>query len=308
MQTQYNLNHAQEILEPCGVLVKHLRLEKIIEKKKGVWPAIERDLLLLPETEVLRWRPARHMQHLPGAPEVNDTPMLPNPFNARELAAFMLEGVGALVADFYGDWSDGPDPESLHCIDPDSKARRAVTEAFTAHRHAIATVGKWDEAALARRDAARKAYQNSPNDKTLLKAFDHAEAEWKATYQTWLTAMVRELLEPQAQAAPVVPVGEAPRAAPERAQAAPIPAWRVNKPQRNTGYNRPLHALLTAALMEGRPCPTARDVVEAWRIKKPLEIEQVLPDSLDYYDSKGNTKPANLAAIREAIKRMTNKR
>ncbi len=202
MQTQYNLNHAQEILEPCGVLVKHLRLEKIIEKKKGVWPAIERDLLLLPETEVLRWRPARHMQHLPGAPEVNDTPMLPNPFNARELAAFMLEGAGALVADFYGDWSDGPDPESLHCIDPDSKARRAVTEAFTAHRHAIATVGKWDEAALARRDAAHKAYWKSNNDRELLQVLDHAEAEWKAAYQAWLTAMVRCLLEPQTQATP----------------------------------------------------------------------------------------------------------
>lgn len=90
--------------------------------------------------------------------------------------------------------------------------------------------------------------------------------------------------------------------------ASPLPPWIVNRPKRYTGYNRPLHALLTAAHREGKPCPTARDVVDTWRINKPLEIEQVLPDSFDYYDSKGNTKPANLAAIRGAIKRMTSTR
>ena len=193
MQTQFKLSHAREILEPCGVLGDYLNLDE-----RGVWPAIERDPLLLPETEGLRWRPARELQHLPDAPEVNDTPMLPNPFNVRELAAFMLEGVGAVVADFYGDWSDGPDPDRLSAIDPDSNARRAVTEAFVAYRDAIAKVGKWDEAAVAHRDAAHKAYWKSSNDKALSKTFSHAQAAWDAAYQTWLTAMVRCLLEHQA--------------------------------------------------------------------------------------------------------------
>ena len=144
MEAEYNIEHAREILEQSGLLGKYLLLDE-----RGVWPGIELDLLLLTETEGLRWRPARQLQHLPGAPEVKDTPMLPNPFTARELAAFMLDGAGALVADFYGEWDDGPDPESLRAIDPDSKARRAVTEAFTAYRLAIEKVGKYDMDALA---------------------------------------------------------------------------------------------------------------------------------------------------------------
>jgi hypothetical protein len=195
MEAEYNIEHAREILEQSGLLGKYLLLDE-----RGVWPGIERDLLLLTETEGLRWRPARQLQHLPGAPEVKDTPMLPNPFTARELAAFMLDGAGALVADFYGEWDDGPDPESLRAIDPDSKARRAVTEAFTAYRLAIEKVGKYDMDALARRDAAHTAYWKSSNDKALLKAFEDAEAEWDAAYQAWLTKMVRCLLEPQAAA------------------------------------------------------------------------------------------------------------
>ena len=203
MEAKYNLKHAKEILEPYAPK-GYLRFDE-----RGVWPGIERDLLLQTETKGLRWRPARQLQLLPGAPEVKGTPMLPNPFTARELAAFMLEGAGALVADFYGEWDDGPDPESLRAIDPDSKARRAVTEAFTAYRLAIEKVGKYDMDALARRDAAHTAYWKSSNDKALLKAFEDAEAEWDAAYQAWLTKMVRCLLEPQA-AAPALHVATEP--------------------------------------------------------------------------------------------------
>jgi hypothetical protein len=199
MENQYNSRHAREILEPCGVLNKYLSIDD-----RGLWPVIARDLLLQSETELLRWRPARHLQHLPGAPEVNDTPMLPNPFNARELAAFMLDGIGALVADFYGEWDKGLKPECLNRIDPDSKARRALIEAFDAYRLAFEKVGPWEADALARRDAARKAYRKSSNDKALLEAFDEAQAEWDAANQRWLTKMVVCLLEPQAQAAPVM--------------------------------------------------------------------------------------------------------
>ena len=151
MEAKYNLKHAKEILEPYAPK-GYLRFDE-----RGVWPGIERDLLLQTETEGLRWRPARQLQLLPGAPEVKGTPMLPNPFTARELAAFMLEGAGALVADFYGEWDDGPDPDSLRAIDPDSKARRAVTEAFTAYREAEGIVGPYPRALQADADRARKA-------------------------------------------------------------------------------------------------------------------------------------------------------
>lgn len=87
--------------------------------------------------------------------------------------------------------------------------------------------------------------------------------------------------------------------------ASDAPAWTVSKPKRHKGYTAPLHRLLAAAHREGKPRPTARDVVEAWRTKTPDEIALVLPDGFNYYDAKGNTKSTDLEAIRKAIARMT---
>ena len=108
----------------------------------------------------------------------------------------------------------------------------------------------------------------------------------------------------------------APEAKQAEPQAAPVvadsastaPDWTVSKPQRYNGYTAPLHRLLAAAHRDGNPCPTARDVVEAWRNNAPAEIAKVLPDGFDYYDAKGNTKTADLEAIRKAIRRMTSAR
>ncbi len=106
-------------------------------------------------------------------------------------------------------------------------------------------------------------------------------------------------------------------ATPEPQDATPAPvadgaddgeAWKLAKPQRFNGYTAPLHRLIAAAHREGKPCPTARDVVEAWRINAPAEIAKVLPDGFDYYDAKGDTKTADLKAIRKAIRRMTSAR
>ena len=208
MENQYNIRHAREILKsrtPAGYLLFN---------DNGVWPgeavkeaANEQDDEQ-DEAEFLRWRPADHLQHLPDATEPASTPMLPNPFNARELAAFMLGGIGVRVRCEYGEWVDGPSKQSLKRIDRQSYARRAVTEAFDAYRLAIERVGKSDADALARRDAAHTAYWKSNNDKALLKAFDEAQAEWDAAYAGWLTAMVVCLLEkPQAATeAPAVAV------------------------------------------------------------------------------------------------------
>ena len=107
----------------------------------------------------------------------------------------------------------------------------------------------------------------------------------------------------------------APEDAPQAATPAPLtdrpsnsPAWTVNKPQRYSGYAAPLHRLLAAAHRDGNPCPIARDVVETWRHNAPAEIAKVLPDGFDYYDAKGDTKTADLEAIRKAIGRMTSAR
>ena len=107
-----------------------------------------------------------------------------------------------------------------------------------------------------------------------------------------------------------------PPAQPQAAAPAPVvaesasnaQAWTIAKPQRFNGYTAPLHRLIAAAHREGKPCPTARDVVEVWRINAPAEIAKVLPDGFDYYDAKGDTKTADLEAIRKAIRRMTSAR
>lgn len=87
------------------------------------------------------------------------------------------------------------------------------------------------------------------------------------------------------------------------------PAWSVvRKLARQSGYRTPLHRLILEAHKLGRPRPNARDVIEAWQAQMPPEIAMVLPEGIDYYDAKGNTKSADLEAIRKAISRMTNGR
>jgi hypothetical protein len=218
MEAEYNARHTREILGPCRVLgewVIDTHGAKILEPRgapgewgepvkftplivlddRGVWPVFEVDELMQAETDWALWRPARELQGLPGAPEVIVTPMLPMPFNARELAAFMLDGaVGLMVVAFYGGWNNGPDPERLGKINRDSFARRAVIDAFAAYHLAQAVVGELDLSVHARWDAAHKAYWKSPNDKALLKEFDSTQAAWDTANQTWLNAMVRELL------------------------------------------------------------------------------------------------------------------
>ena len=84
-------------------------------------------------------------------------------------------------------------------------------------------------------------------------------------------------------------------------------AWTLIRPRRIQGYAWPLYEFLKAAYAAGKPCPTARDALEAWRIKLPQEVLMVLPGSMDYYNAKGGTKTANLEAIGKAIGRMTEK-
>lgn len=80
--------------------------------------------------------------------------------------------------------------------------------------------------------------------------------------------------------------------------------WTLNKPQRFQGYSKPLYDLLKAAHIAGQPCPKARDVLDKWKENPPLDVATVTDNGLKYYDAQGNTKPADLEAIRKAIDRM----
>ena len=188
MQTSkpYNRGHADALLAPCGE-VSPWRIDD-----RGVWPAYSdyeeaKRLGLESEQKLLSWKPVMVFQDDQNAPDCKDTPALPFPFDARDLAAFMLDGVGAFVADYYGDWEDGPETESLNDIDPSNNyARRAVREAFDAYRQAVKSLGEQDNG------------------------------------DTWRDAMVRELLTPKVEPEPAV-VGAAP-AQPQAAAPAPVVA------------------------------------------------------------------------------------
>lgn len=79
--------------------------------------------------------------------------------------------------------------------------------------------------------------------------------------------------------------------------------WTLFRPQRFQGYGKPLYDLLKAANITGQPLPTARDVLNAWRLTPPIDVFEIMADGLKYYDSKGNTKTADLEAIRKSIGR-----
>lgn len=84
--------------------------------------------------------------------------------------------------------------------------------------------------------------------------------------------------------------------------------WPLHKPQRFQGYVVPLYHLLRASHTDGKSRPSARDVLEAWRVSPPAEVAMMLPGSFDCYDRQGDTKPVSLKALQKAIDRMTKPR
>lgn len=81
--------------------------------------------------------------------------------------------------------------------------------------------------------------------------------------------------------------------------------WTVKKPGRYQGYGRPLFEFLKSEKAVGRQLPTPRDVLDAFKRISPPEVIEVLGDGMKYYDGNGNSKVADLNAIRKAIQRMT---
>lgn len=102
---------------------------------------------------------------------------------------------------------------------------------------------------------------------------------------------------------------EQPGAAPKAAKAQ-APDWEVKKPKRFQGYTEPLYNLLKDAQAQGKPKPTAHDVLAIFAANQPPQVAKVLPgEGLDYYvEVFRSTKHASLKAIRAAIARMTRER
>ena len=85
------------------------------------------------------------------------------------------------------------------------------------------------------------------------------------------------------------------------------PNWSLKKPKRYPGYRKPLYDLLKLAHGSGQSCPTAREVLDAWRQKPPPEVCEVMADDLKYYDGTGNVCITSLKAITQAINGLVHK-
>ena len=117
--------------------------------------------------------------------------------------------------------------------------------------------------------------------------------------------MVMEGFKPQAATSNPVPVPVVAESASAGVDTVNGPDWVLARPSRFPGYRKPLYDLLKAAQIAQKPRPTAYDVLDEWKIRKPAGIVEVLDGEMKFEDSKGKQCTANTEAIRKAIDRMT---
>jgi len=222
--TKYSKETAEAILEVGN------REEYMEFRPDGVWTTKEQS--------GYEWTPACDLDG-PNAPDPLTTPSLPFPFSANELAAFMLDGIGWFTVDALGGWDEGPAPVVMASMGIRGIiARQAVEGAYQAYRDAETVVGRFDgnadahvqrldadyeEARLdsleehgvgeagiteAKRDERVKLAYAAIADK--LASLKAARMDADSASGAWRRAMVRQLLQPQADLAPEAAAPTAP--------------------------------------------------------------------------------------------------
>lgn len=94
---------------------------------EGVWCVpVDPRAFTATELEALTWTP---LWENPEGPSPLDNPALRFPFSAAQLAAFLLDGPGQLLADGSGDWADGPDEDFLQGLGGQYKGTKEVLRA-----------------------------------------------------------------------------------------------------------------------------------------------------------------------------------
>lgn len=221
MQKTYDLATAKALLELAYPEWEH---PPYIIRDDGVHQS-EEHREISPSEKAFDWAPAYDMAG-PDAPDPMTAPMLPIPFNAAQLAAFMLDGAGGMI------------PESLECRiganEPNlervshprwRKVREALQNAFTMVAQAMQYVGppNYEEGDRAHslnvqyEDALDQAHKRegvsdhkvSENERraryeraatsvlALKMVVKQAETEADENWKAWRRAMVHQLLEPE---------------------------------------------------------------------------------------------------------------
>jgi hypothetical protein len=196
----FNRIDAESLLRPTG-LNNNWDIDDRGILPKAEWnPAIGTGNRI--DFEFASWRPAVMLASDPLPQRLVDIPALPFPFDAQDLAAFMLYGFGALVADHYGDWENGPAPERINELSPMDYASRAIRDAFAAYREAQKSVDPYPLELDDKAERARKAWNKATREKNKAKItamnleMEATAAEAQAAKGKWLEAMVRRLLTP----------------------------------------------------------------------------------------------------------------
>ena len=264
------------------------------------------------ERAVFEWHPHHN----------NRRAALPIPFSAADLAAFFLAGGGVL---FFTDWFDrnvSLGENALTAQGPNTvESRKAI-------RVAHALLGpNLDEAALTALgpnkvealEAIRAAHALLVEVRGMFGFDANKSAAWlldPARLETCI--MAANALPPQAEraGAALLPVAIAGLTDPAAPAVPPTPAgdtglagsgnpWELKRPKKYPGYRKALFDFLRAARTQSRPRPTARDVLDEWRLKRPFGVARTTLDTIDYLDGNGTEKTADLKAIQQAINNLT---
>ena len=133
------------------------------------------------------------------APDPLTAPCLPFPFTAHELAAFMLDGIGAasIPANYAGSWESGPDSGMLY-INLELESRQALREAYSAIHAAEKAIGSSYPLELLKEvDRLGDEGMLDPLDKDIWEQHQIAKKRYREAFATWLKEMVIHLLNNQ---------------------------------------------------------------------------------------------------------------
>lgn len=165
------------------------------------------------------------------APDPLTAPCLPFPFTAHELAAFMLDGIGAasIPANYAGSWESGPDNRMLESIgDLGRYAKRALCEAYAAIHAAEKAIGSSYPLELQKElNRLGDECTNAPLDKDLQKEHSLVEKRYQVAFATWRKAMVNWLLRPEASESIPKPTPAPAQAAGATAPVVTDDAWKT---------------------------------------------------------------------------------
>ena len=137
--------------------------DHFVVDEKGVW--VNTDLYAPgePGGDAMLWHPLVEVDEV-GSLDPSSNPSLPFPFSARQLAAFLLDGVGFFIREGYGEWEDGPDEVLLSGLGIQAtKAKEAMRAAYAAYRQVEKTVGSLNDSAASTAEELLKKYNEAWN-------------------------------------------------------------------------------------------------------------------------------------------------